>query len=264
MKTSIGGCIRGGCYGVLLLLLATTAKAELSDGNEPDSNIIIQVRSENWHGYSEAGDGYLFQLLRAAFEPLGYQLKFKFCPWMRCVQDVVESRADIITSVYGDEPFIGSYITINRHPVYIERIAVAFKAQSVHQWQGQQSLAGKTLGMIRGYDLQQQLDVAVKLTEVSTNQQLWRLLLADRIDFIIDGITPLREDNTRFSQYSNQFRIEPIYQNISHFGFSVSVEGQRLQQLFDQQLLKLYQSGKVQALQKQHGIDWLTSLELKE
>ena len=262
VKTGLGHFIKYGFCALLALLLSATTRAESNDG-QPLENRIIQVRSENWYGYSEAGEGYLFLLLRAAFEPLGYQLQFKFCPWKRCVQDVMESRADIIVSVYDDESFIGQYMQVNRHPIFIERIAVAFKAQRWPQWQGQQTMSGGTLGMLRGYDMHKELVVPVKLQEVSSDTQLWKLLVADRVDFIIEGITPLKAYGERFTQYPGQFRIEHVYQKESYLGFGRSERAKTLLQQFDTQLRKLYQQGEVQALQKQLGLDWLSPIELQ-
>ena len=242
------------CLALMLMSQAVFSK--------PESK-LIQVRCEDWISYSEAGDGFLFKMLKAVYEPLGYQLKFKFCPWKRCLQDVIEARADIMVSLYGNEAFVGETIMVNQQAVYVERIGVAYKHSLWPDWQGENTLQGRTLGMIRGYDLDDELSVPVKVVEVTTAEQLWRLLAADRIDFIIDGIMPLSQGKGREGMSFEPFTVSHLFNKKTYFGFTHNARGRQLADIMDERYLELYQAGVIDKLQKQHGVDWMMGMEPK-
>ena len=217
---------------------------------------LIKVRAEAWVAYSEAGDGYLFKLLSAAYEPLGYKVEFKFCPWKRCMQDVLEGKGDILLTLYGDEPYVGEYLQINKHPVYIERIGVAYKASRWPTWQGEEMLKGQRVGFIRGYELDQEIQVPVQVMEATNGKQLWRLLMAERIDFVMDGMIPLAKDRDLYADNDEAFIIKPMFTRPSYFGFLSSQRGSELAAVFNKRHIELYQAGAIKELLEVHGFKW--------
>ena len=221
---------------------------------------VIQVRAEAWTGYTESGDGYLFKLLKAVYGPIGYELEYKFCPWKRCKQHVVEGDGDIMLTFYGDEAYINQYIQVHNHPVYVERIGVAYKVSRWPEWQGETMLRGRKLGFIRGYELDKELNVPITFMEAANGKQLWRLLMADRIDFIIDGLTPMKNDRHLYVQNKDDFVIAPLFNKPSYFGFSMSPRGNQLVKEFNQRLLELYQTGEIRQLLQEHNLEWMMSL----
>ena len=218
------------------------------------SNNTIKIRAEHWQTYSEQGDGYLFQLLTHIFKPLGYDLEFKFCPWRRCIQEVLNKEADIIVAVYDNELFLGEHMQVNELPVFIEKVGVAFKRDKWPDWQGQESIRNQETAALRGYDFHLELNVPLKLVEVSSYDQEWKLLIANRVDFILDGIYALEQYREKYAQNPDDYRLELLFTKYSYMGFGTSERTLRLRQVFDQGLKQLYDSGKIYQLQKQWAI----------
>jgi len=243
------------CWFLLGMITSVAVQAQAHTNSD-----VIEVRAEAWTGYSEAGDGYLFKLIKAVYEPLGYKVVYKFCPWKRCMQDVIEGSGDILLTLYGDEPYVDKYLRVNQHPVYIERIGVAYKASRWPEWQGEKMLEGHKLGFIRGYELDKELNVPVRFMEATNSKQLWRLLMAGRIDFIIDGTTPLENDKSLYVPNKKDFVISPVFRKPAYFGFSINKRGELLADLFNQRQLVLYRSGEIKSLLKEHGLEWMKTL----
>ena len=216
--------------------------------------IIVNVRSQVREDNIKDGVNYLLDLINAAYPPPHYQVNFKACPWKRCIKDVMTGEADIILGIYDNEVFLGEKIATNRYPVFISEIGVAFLQNLTPNWQGINSIMHRSAAMIRGYDLHREIDVPLKIIEVSDFEQEWKLLISGRVDFILDGMNALSSLQKSYANASHPVRIEPIFNKYSYLGFSTQTKSQALAQLFDSTMLKLYDSGEIKHLQNKWNI----------
>ena len=217
----------------------------------------IDVRAESWAGFAhEDGSGYFFELIRAVYTPLGYQVKTQLCGWHHCVLDVVRQKADIVVGVYADEPGLGSQLQTAIYPIYRERNAVAFKPLLIN-WQGEQSLQNKTLAEHPGYGLKRLFNFPIMTKKVLNSREAWKLLLSGEVDFIYGGLLTLEKNAKQHHRKNQSIDVIEIHQRDSFLGFNLSDKGHALREAFDQALPKLYQQGVVEQLQTKWQLPWV-------
>ena len=130
--------------GLFCLSLLTSFSPALAD--------TITVRADSWPPFNDdpasAQPGYVVELMKAIFEPLGHTIDYQTEPWTRAVEDVTAGKIDAVIGasatdapgcVFPSEP-IG--IMVN-HFYVLKGSAWAF--------QGVDSLKSIKLGCIEGY-----------------------------------------------------------------------------------------------------------------
>ena len=95
----------------------------------------------------EAAPGYYVEILRAVFEPLGYDLEFVTRPWERAIEETRQGRLDAVLS-----PAKSEAPDLIFPAEEIGALAWCFYTKRKHDWEygGLESLAGETLGVLTG------------------------------------------------------------------------------------------------------------------
>ena len=243
---------------LVFLCLLLSVVAQWADAQQP----ILQVRAEPWPELTHAdGGGYLFEVVSAVYEPLGYNINFQFCPWRRCILEVINGQADIIVSIFANEAGVGDKLLLPKYPINLEKIGAIFKRERYPQWQGQSTMAQQTISQNRGYDLHRELSVPVNVNEVSNPSQSWMMLKANRVDFLLGGLVLLERLISAEGVDRERYRIEELYQRPAYLGYTNSERGRQLLKEFEQRLPALYQSGQIEQLQKQWRYPWPIPLQ---
>ena len=131
-------------------------------------------------------EGLSLEIIRAAFQTQGYEVRYKIVPWARAEAAVKSGEYDILPDVWFTEsrkkdlifsvPYaknIIRFITLKDDP---------FEYDSIN------SLQGKTVGTIRGYTYSEEFSTATLFTkeEVTDFLQNMKKLLAKRIDLTLE------------------------------------------------------------------------------
>lgn len=218
---------------------------------------LIHVKTEPWQHFTNAdGSGYFFDLLRAIYEPQGYQIKIEFCHWRACILDVIEAKADIILGVSAVEVEASNKLQRGSYPIHFERIAVAFKSKKWPDWQGQQTMKNKIIVQHKGFGHEKELTVPVKVRDSLNNEQAWHLLATDQADFFVDGLAVLEREVRQHNTEDVVYQIEPIFKTPNYMGFGTHKKSQKLLKVFNDTLPRLYQQGIPQALQEKWLLRW--------
>lgn len=152
--------------------------------------------SDEWCPYACKPDsdhpGYMVELARAVFEPLGYRVEYLLMPFTRAEQEVVAGRAD---------GFVGVLKLPKRakhaFPSETQGLArVCFYTRQDDAWRyaGPASLKGRRIGVVSGYSYGDEVDGALKqagsaVDAVSGNTGLRQNLVKlkpDRIDTVVE------------------------------------------------------------------------------
>ena len=222
---------------------------------QPDQK-KIKVRAEYWEQYTHAdGSGYFYEVLKAIYEPLGYQLEFKFCPWKRCVLEMRQGKADIIIGIYQEEAQLDEKLQTPQYPIHAENNAVVFNRESI-AWLGKKSLKDKRVAQVRGYEMDKYLTVPVKTVEVSNLEQGMRLVVANRVEFFLSGKHELERERERYGESGERLQIETVFQHDAYLGFSQSNIGTQLSKEFDKGYIDLYKKGELRKLQQKWNLEF--------
>ncbi|MBN2468914.1 MAG: transporter substrate-binding domain-containing protein [Deltaproteobacteria bacterium] len=224
---------------VLLPMICPSARAA-----EVPTGII--VASEEWEdATNKDGTGLYWDILRAVYEPLGIKLEYMIRSYNGAVNLAKSRKVDAAVGSYINEV---DDVLYPSHSFDQDVVAVVFKNGKCAQWQGRESLRGKTVAWIKGYSYEEYLKVPVVKHEFSEREDILRALENDRIDFFMDAqadIEPLLENG---SIDAARYRMETVMELDLYFIFADNERGMKFKEIFDEQFPALAASGELQKL----------------
>lgn len=236
---------------VLMLSLLTLLIAGVAPAVYSDEKTIYAV-TEEWPDFSNAdGSGLYWDIFRAVYEPEGFSLQTETFPYARAADMVNNDKADILVAAYYGEQEQLLYPE-KLHAFDADRV-VALYPDTGH-WSGVESLSGKTVAWVRGYEYDKYLDIELKPHEVSNMEQAIKMLKAGRVDYVLDAAA---EVDTLDAAMLAGLRREPALNLGLYPGFQNTDRGQQLKAIYDRRFTELQESGQLKTLFEQHGKEWL-------
>ncbi|WP_341662534.1 transporter substrate-binding domain-containing protein [Vibrio sp.] len=116
-----------------------------------NANVVSAVQDE-WPPYvidSPYIKGLAYEIIEEAFSAQGYQMKHTIKPWSRALREVVMQRYDIALTVWKSSDRL-KYLYFSDAYLVNSLIFVTLK-DNAFDYQGVTSLAGKRVGVLRGY-----------------------------------------------------------------------------------------------------------------
>jgi len=227
----------------------------------PPAMKTLKLVNPVWEGYVNAdGSGLYVDLLKLIYEPLNYQISVTIAPFKRGAQWLEEQNAhiDVMIGVYNHCKLrqLGlTYAALTPYyPVANERTVVIYKKSNIAQWHGVASLKNKRVVAIRGYNYDQLLPVTMNYIEVNVHAQAWGMLSRDRTDFYMDELGGIEKYLSDHSANKSDYQVQTIGNEYSFLGFAKNARGQQLAELYDQRMMSLTQTGKIEALYQRHDL----------
>ncbi len=206
----------------------------------------ISVTSEAWEdATNKDGTGLYWDIIRLIYEPVGIKVKLNTHSYARSVALVKQKQADA---------WVGSYLDEEKDVIYpkshfdADVVAALFIQTPAQVWQGEQSLEGKNVGWIKGYELHEYLDVKFNKRELSKREGVLDLLKNGSLDYFIDAVA---EFDTHFSEILAQdpsLKLETIKHLNLYLGFAQNEKGQVLADIFDERFAKIVENGELKTL----------------
>ena len=113
----------------------------------------IILASDYWCPYScmpnTKYSGYLVELAEKVFESYGIKVKYKLMPWVEAITDAKEGRIDGVIGISNGE----EDLVVSKTPLVYSTIGAFTKEDSDWVYDGIESLNGKRITMVFGYDL---------------------------------------------------------------------------------------------------------------
>lgn len=232
-----------------------------------EATTLVAVADE-WCPYTcaEAAPqpGYLVDILRAAFEPLGYRIEYRVLPWTRALRETLVGRADM---ALGATPENAGDLLLPRLPAGRDESSFAVRRDSPWRYGGVGDLEAITLGVTADYTYFPEVDDWIARhrhdplrIDVATGESplegSLRKLQNGRIDAFIENRNVLlyaaSRHRTRFG-----IRLEGrIAGSDIVIGFSPATpRGPALVDAFDARLRELRASGELAAILARYGLD---------
>jgi polar amino acid transport system substrate-binding protein len=202
--------------------------------------------------------GFGSQILTAAFNRVGYKVKFNFMPWVRALKDTETGKYDAVCYGYYSDSRVKTYALSNP---FIESALVFCKHKdSDISYSSLQDLKSYRIGVIRGYVNTEQFDAADYLTKEEASNETLNLkkLLNKRVDLIvIDKFVAQYLINTVFYKNKSDFefispplKIHPLY-----VMFSKKVENyEKNLQAFNDGLQQIISDGTRMKIIRSYGL----------
>ncbi len=237
---------------VWILLLPLPSQSEPS----PPSSQQVIISTDEWPGLTNRdGSGLIFELLRTIYEPAGIKLAHQFTPWKRTLHEVAAGNADITPGVYRDEDKEETMgLLISDHPLIEEHVHAVFLSSRVQHWQGQKSLTGQEVAIIRGfYSDVPYLKTEIKPYYVNDYDQALRMLMAGRVQFVVGEQLLTNTFMPKYHQEGYELSQKRIYSRFSYVAFSPTERGKQFLQIYTKRMTQLLASGELQALYRKWG-----------
>lgn len=242
---------------------------------EEDPHYVIgelSFCSDIWPPYAgkagETDQGYIVDIIKAIFEPLGYFIVYQNIPWSRCIR---ETRDGIFHGLAGADirevpDFVFPTKTVGTtQPQFFTR------ASSQWKYQGLQALEDIRLGSIQDYTYTALLDIYIRqhqsdphLTIVKGEnglKQLIDLLEANRIDVFVENAPVVQFTLQQQNIPKNTIKPAgvPGVGVLLYVPFSPKYqESRELVEIFDRGIVQLRKNGKLQKILSRYQLsDWL-------
>ena len=165
---------------------------------DPVGGQVLTFASDPWPPYAgTAGaerEGYIVDVLREIYEPLGYRVRYVNHPWTRCIADVRSGR---LAGLAGCDVHEAPDLVYPRETIGTTRPTFFALKDARWRYDGVKSLAAIRLGAIQDYTYERNVDVYIRqhrgtdrivlTTGNDALPQLIQLLRADRIDALIEA-----------------------------------------------------------------------------
>lgn len=100
--------------------------------------------------------GFVIDMISEIFTSQGYEIKFRLCPYARCISDCSIGKCDLIPEVVPDLNSIDGFINVDlkypKEPSFTYKYTFFVHADSNWEYSGIQSLQSKIIADIVGYD----------------------------------------------------------------------------------------------------------------
>ena len=213
----------------------------------------IQIVSPSWKNVTNGdGTGLYFDILRAVYRPFRIKVVHKIVPWKRAVKMLEYREADALPGGYfipnGEREAL-----FPNYPIGHEVLCVLSKTGSLPRWDGQRSLAGKTVVWIRDYNYHKYLDVDVHWREIDSEKQGWKLVDSGRVDFYMENLNFLNKHIRGRAVDKSGYEIHVVYKRTLFLRFANTDRSKRLIGLYDSRMPVLLENGSIERLFEKWG-----------
>ncbi len=198
------------------------------------------------------GSGRQFDMIKAIYQPLGYQIDISVFPYKRAKKLVESQQADIMVGVLYDD---SSAMLYSRLPIDADRLVVIYPKSHNVQWQGLDSLRDKHLSVIAGLTqpVKSSLpDIPYQMNDVNTREQAFKKLLFGRTDFLIDCQCGYLLDEV--AKYREHFDTQMLDFLKIYIAFADSKTGRELKSLWEQHFLSFINSSLAHDIYQRWGM----------
>lgn len=211
----------------------------------------VRVATETWASYSEKdGTGLYLEMVEAAFAKHDIEVEVILVPYARAVELVISGQADIVLAVYLDD--YGDKLIYSDSIVSIDRLDAIISPALDEQWQGAESLAGKTVVAQTDFRFNQHFDFQMNYFEVPAVENRLKMLAAGRVDAVLDyesTVLPIWDAAGLTPRHKIK---RGLLQSNLHFAFSNNIRGLHLKRAFDTGFQEALTSDEIKGLHLQY------------
>jgi len=204
--------------------------------------------------------GAASDVVATALRGAGYDVSITIEPWARIPSDLQHGHFDGVVAIWRTEE--RDRLVLYSDAYYTNKIVVLARKDSTQAFTGPPDLAGKVIGVGRGYDYTQSFmdDNSFAKEPAMTALQNIKKLLAGRVDMIIEDVCIVRyelERGPEGQELLGQVKIfpTPLYEIPLYFGMSKTFpDAPAVIEQFNRSLGDMKKSGAIDAILKKHGV----------
>lgn len=244
------------------LLVAAVAVTNASLAAVPE---VLRIRADSWMPFNgdPAGEkpGYVVELLREIFEPLGIRIDYQIMPWAGAVK---AAEAAEIEGIIGANKKEAVNLVTGGESISEPKFALFTRATSSWKYESLRSLHEMKIGAIEGYTYWDGLDdylkkaqpPAVKLYSGDTPLiDAVADLSSGKTDVLVESVVVFYWAAKSMGRSATDFRMaysqqsEPLY-----VAFAATAQGRKYARLFDQGIRELKKNDRFEAILGKYGL----------
>ena len=227
-------------------------------GNSSEKEIFLtSTEYPPYYGQKLKNNGFITEVIRAAFEKEGYKVKVEFYPWLRCKKMAENGESDGMYTLWHTEEREKWFVFSNPIP---PQNAIGFYKRTDREitFEAYQDLKPYIIGSVLGYAYPPEFMMAeLKDSVFYTDEKLITKLVQGRIDLaIIDRLQGAYLLKTKFLTKNNQFEfMEPPLEMRQQY-LVISKKSKRAQKIindFNRGLEKVINNGFYDEITGGHG-----------
>jgi polar amino acid transport system substrate-binding protein len=204
------------------------------------------------------GTGYQFEMVKAIFEPLGYQVNINVYPYKRALKEVEHGQADMMIGMirHSNMSTLFSFV-----PHEADKILAIYRDDNVLNWQGLSTLKNKKLVMLPSISENAKEHLPIlnnQVRVVNTPIQALKMLKHGRADFIIMTQAEYRDIDDSEARFKSQI----IGFIDIHAAFTDSISGVKFKKVWDEHFISYLKSDKAKSTFNRWGVskNYVTTL----
>lgn len=228
-----------------------------------ESERVVSVVCDTWVNYTNKdGTGAYWEIVKAVFEPAGYEVACRTMPWKRAKNEVINKNADALIGEYYSETGNGTDYLYPQWHISIEDPVVAlFKKGRIKEWdkRGIYALENNRVAWIRGYDYDTGFlkGIPVMKHEVSEISTGLAHIFRDMVDVFLDYESGIRHEAEGMSFTLNldrdcEIRIAKPGSRL-YVVFANRARSEILIRLFDDRMKMLVETGEIDKIYSKWG-----------
>jgi len=244
---------------------------DFASKNTVERDGVITLVADAWPPYNGGEDdeleGYMIDVAREVFGAEGYTVDYVIVPWKRALSGSLSGRYD---GAVGTTKLEGAGLVFPGQELLRSRIAFYVRQDSAWKFSGPSSLDGVSLGVARGYDYTDWLNVYIVENESRPDRiqileghfplrQNIRKLLAGRIDVMAgdEGCTRYTAIREGVLDQLTMAGRDPE-ENWCYIAFTPAREqGAKYAEILDAGIQRLRRNGRLDAILARYGVtDW--------
>ncbi len=212
--------------------------------NDNIKNVVVV--SESWDHYTNKdGSGLYFDIVRAIYEPIGIDVSIKIYPYSRSSNMIKNKKADFWLASYIDEE---DYAVYPKYYFDQDVITAMYKTKKFPNFSGEESLRNKNVCWIRGYEIDEYMNVPVIKNERNDRKTILLGLEKERFDFFLDDKDDMQNaiEKNHFNTQGYSFR--QLYTFKLYPAFTNDARGKKLRDIWDQRFKELINNGTLKKI----------------
>jgi polar amino acid transport system substrate-binding protein len=203
-------------------------------------------------------DGFSNDLTQTVLKRMGHDSKVSMMPWARALEMTKRGRYEVLPSVwYSDERAKELVFT---DPIASNRIVFIKESVNDFEFDGLDSLTGKRIGIVQGYDYRDDFLQGEDFTLEATNDFITNVkkLLAGRVDLTVsDELVAKYAINKNLPKFANELAYTDgsLSEKTLHVTFSRDMpRAEQMAEAFNAELAKMREDGTYDAILARHGL----------
>ena len=229
----------------LMLPFATLAAEESSWKKGPVCTFGMPYLG---HAVSPHETGLITSILKVIYRPEGIKLIHKELPYKRALKELAAGKIQCSLDIRD-----------NRKGFYQGKATMAFydlsaAHKNTMQWKGVESLEGKKVAYLHGFDIENHVPVKISTQTVYDLSSAYHMLDLGYVAFILDDNRLLKDamydskvpTHDIVISWIRSFEVRPI--------FSKTEEGLRFRDIYERRMQKMIKSGELTEILQKNGV----------